>query len=152
MRNKSLLVSFMGLLICFSCKKQIEEPVVIEQKVFENLTSCCKPDTCNAPVTLKNITGKLVSYYLDSSGKMTYLTIVPDEYTSISDNILPLFSYYGGRYDICNVPEKLVYSTKERKIKFDCKFYYIPFKKNIDGTVPQRGGYPAQLLRIELLD
>jgi hypothetical protein len=151
MKNKLILVLFMGILICFSCKKQIEEPV-IEQKVFENLSLCCKPDTCNFPVTLINQTGKLVSYSLDLSGKNTYLTVDPDVNPSISDDVLPLFSYYGALYVICNMPNKLVYSNKVRRIKFDCKLFYWRVYKNPDGSVPQRDGYPAQLLRIELLD
>lgn len=152
MKNKLMIVCIFGLMICFSCKEQVSESMIIKQKVFENLASCCKLDTCNTPVTLRNQTGKLVSHTLDLSGKRTYFNIEADITPSISNDVLPLWSYYGGEYDICNMPEQLVYSTKEQKIKFDCKIFYMPYKKNPDGTVPQRGGYPTQLLRIEVLD
>ena len=148
MKNKIVLISFFGLFVFFSCKKE-QMP---EQKVFENLALCCKPDTCNAPVTLRNQTGTLVGYSLDLSGNQIYLTIAPDENPSISDNVLPLFSYYGYLYSICNMPEKLVYSNRERRIKFDCKIFYWRVFKNSDGTVRQTSGYPTQLLRVELLD
>lgn len=154
MKSKLFLASFVGLVICFSCKKQTIEPVTEpEQKVFENLPSCCKKgDICNYPIELKNLTGKLYAGFVDNNGKLIYLTIFPDIRPLVSDSILPLFSVYSDAFNICNMPEKLINSNTAHKVKFDCKFFYWDVKRNPDGTVPQRTGYPTELTRIEILD
>ena len=151
MRNKLLIASFVGLVICFSCKKQTTDPVVPEQKVFENLTSCCS--TCNAPVSRYNLTGKVVSYF-SSSGRAIYLNITPDQdqRSSVPDSVLPLFKYYGGFLSICNMPDKIINSSRERRVKFDCKFFYFPIPTNTNGQIPQTDGYVTELMRIELID
>ena len=152
MKNKVLIASLIGLLLCFSCKKQTNEPVVEpEQKVFKNLRSCCSH--CSTLVSRYNLTGKLVTYF-SFSGKDIYANIIPDQdqRASIPDSVLPLFKYYGGILSICNMPDKIMSSSRERKVKFDCKFFYFPIPTNTNGQIPQTDGYVTELMRIELLD
>jgi hypothetical protein len=157
MRSPFLIVSFIGLLVFFSCKEQTTEPVAEpEQKVFENIPSCCgNGENCKTPVVKKNIIGTLKSFTLDLSGEPTYRNITPDEKPVIADSILPFFKWYGSSFDVCNMPEKLKYSTKERRVRLDCIFYewkwFVPINP-AGPVVPQTGGYPTVLTRIELLD
>lgn len=157
MRNKLLIASFVGLVVCFSCKKQTTDPVLPEQKVFENLPSslCCT--TCNTPVSRYNLTGTVVSRNTDNAGKDLYYDIVPDQdqRASIPDSVLPLFKYYGTSFYICNMPDKIVNSNRQRKVRFDCKFFYYRFPAYVDttgGRFPQSSAYMTQLIRIELID
>jgi hypothetical protein len=153
MKNKLLLVSFLGLMVCYSCKKQTTEPVTeLEQKVFENLSGCCTNVPCKTPIQLKNITGKLLISGFDTKGNPFITSIIPDSTFSISDKDLPLFKYYGAVFSVCNMPEKIKNLSKEKKVKFDCKFIYLDIPTNTGGQIPQSDGYPTELIKIEILN
>ena len=148
MKNRFLLASFVGLMACFSCKKQATEPIIVpEQTVFENLTTCCQ--LCTKPISLKNVTGKLrLSGYLD--GKPVMVNITPDSTFNISDKQLPLYKYYGNVFSICNMPDKVRNIGSERRVKFDCNLIYLDVPSG--GQIPQTDGYPVDLIRIEVLN
>jgi hypothetical protein len=153
MKNKLLLASFVGLMVCFSCKKQTTEPLTEpEQKVFENLQGCCTNGPCKTPIQLKNITGKLRISGYDIKGNPLIAGIIPDSIFSISDKDLPLFKYYGSIFSVCNMPEKIANLGKERKVKFDCRFIYLDIPTNTGGQIPQSDGYPTELIKIEILN
>jgi hypothetical protein len=137
-------------LLCLSCKHQTAEP---EQRLFENLPSCCNPGPCNTPITLKGITGRFVLDRFDPQGNPSVDTIQPDTVFNLAtvESILPLYKYYGPNFFICNLPEllKKPKSKVVRRVKFDCKLIYVFYPNN---QVPQSDAYPVELTKIELID
>ena len=136
-----------GIVVCLSCGKKGTE---LEQKVFETNSTCCNPGPCNTPIAFKNITGKLK---LSFEGDHLYTDIiVPDSLFKITDKQLPLFRYWGAQFYICNMPQQILNSTRQRSVKFDGKFIYLDIPTNTGGQIPQTSGYPVEITRIELLD
>ena len=149
MKNRFLLASFVGLMVCFSCKKQATEPIIVpEQTVFENLTTCCQ--LCTKPVSLKNVTGKLLITGYSLDGKPGITAVIPDSAFNISDKQLPMFKYYGNVFYLCNLPDKIRNIGSERRVKFDCNLIYLDVPSG--GQIPQTDGYPVDLIRIEVLN
>ena len=134
-----------GIVVCLSCRKKTTEP---EQKVFEINSTCCNPGPCNTPIAFKNITGKLLLF----EGQLSTDIIVPDSLFKITDEQLPLFKYWGAGLYICNMPQQILNSTRQRSVKFDGKFIYLDIPTNTGGQIPQTSGYPVEITRIELLD
>ena len=139
-----------GIVVCLSCGKKGVEP---EQKIFENIESCCKKDEiCITPVVLNNLIGTLVSHTTDNTGKSTYYNIALDKRPIVADSILPLFKWFGAVLDVCNLPEKLINSDKQRRVRFDCKLFFVPAPTDPNERIPHIGSYPAIVTQIELLD
>ncbi len=141
------------LLFALSCSKA----VVPEQKVFENLPSCCKLPTTDCDVfykqayTLNDIVGQL--YATSYSGAVPiYDGIRADTLYKIKipDAVLPLYKYCIPDLNPCNMPKEIINSMASHKVKFSCRIPYFPLP-----TPPERPeclGLTIELLRIELID
>ena len=148
---KNLIVCLV-LLFALSCSKA----VVPEQKVFENLPSCCKKGDNKCELAFTNgyvfidISGELYGGGYNQSGVLVYNMIVSDTLVKIAipNGISPWFEYCRPELVCCNMPTNLLYSKRSRKVKFTCRVPYYPLPL---GMV-ECGGLGVELIRIELVD
>jgi hypothetical protein len=148
---KNLLVCLI-LLFALSCSKT----VVPEQKMFENLPRCCKVGdiVCEAAFqttyTFTDITGVLVGYGQKDS--IQFNTILSDTLWKIDipEETIHEYIYLRPYMECCNMPKELRYGNKSHKVKFTCRV--PPGKPRKPNQLPQYGGLPTELVRIELID
>ncbi len=153
---KNLLVCLV-LLFALSCSKA----VVPEQKVFENLPSCCInsifsdcEEAFKDTYTFYNLYGETVKY---SGTKDTayYDFILADTLYKIDIPEDVIYKYILRRHAIvcCNMPKQILFAGRSRKIKFTCR---VPTGKGLPPPPPNAlisyAGLVGELIRIELVD
>ena len=151
---KNLIVCLV-LLFALSCSKA----VVPEQKVFENLPSCCKlsSSACEEEIkesyTFYNLYGETTGC-CGTKDTLYYDFILADTLYKIDIPEDVIYQYILRRHAIvcCNMPKQILFAGRSRKVKFTCR---VPLNKGY--TPPPNAlisyvGLEAELVRIELVD
>ena len=156
---KNLIVCLV-LLFALSCSKD----VVPEQKVFENLPSCCVNPVFSSDCeeAFKDIYMFYDLYgqtagYSGTKDTMYYDFILADTLYKIDIPEDVIYKYILRRHAIvcCNMPKQILFAGRSRKIKFT---FRTPTIKGRDIPLPppdaliSYGGLVGELVRIELVD
>lgn len=144
---------------------QCQKPGAIEeQTVFENLPSCGICDTtansstreyCKLTLSdtfiIRNVTGELLSAGpVTPTWKKIHTDFSVWNYP-VDPKRFPVWKDYRSSLIMCNLPKALAALPGIRKVKFDCRFNFMP-PPSPGFALPDLAGYPVELLRIELLD
>ncbi len=155
---KNLFVCLV-LLFAMSCSKA----VIPEQKVFENLPSCCVnsvfsncEESFKYTYTFYNLYGQTAEYS-GNRDSLRYYTILADTLYKIDIPEDVIYKYILRRHAIicCNMPKQILFAGRSRKIKFT---FRTPTIKGRDIPLPppdaliSYAGLVGELVRIELID